>query len=177
VEPDEQDVEEDEMRMEQESDQEPSEDSNESDTQSSEVHDDEANTTSYTRLYHLVLGGDKGYVYTTPPRGWTLLITSTGLNELAEGSDQTHKQPDPLNEDGVEFHRYCSPDWAIPRQVVERTICIVKRWAKLAGVPLYEKQGNVIIDSLVAIAAHCANLILRGDVIVGKIRSEQEMKT
>jgi hypothetical protein len=119
-----------------------------------------------TYLVSKVFGGDKGYVYYL--RGWDLLLTSTGESERLHGSEQTHKRPDPLTQEKTSgsYLRECSSGWSIPRQVVERTIDVIKRFAKLTHIHLYVRLGDNPANALVAIACHCANLAIGGNVCV-----------
>jgi hypothetical protein len=101
-------------------------------------------------------------VHSQPPSGWRLLITKSGEKELAHGSDQTRHRPRERNADMD--HLIFSSGWAKPRQVIERSIGVVKRFRKLCSGRFYQGQGDDLADALVIIAVTTANLIIRGEV-------------
>jgi hypothetical protein len=72
------------------------------------------------------------------------VITSTGESELLHGSEQMHERPDPLTQEKTSgsYHRERSSEWAIPQQVVERIIGVIKRFAKLSHIQLYVRHGK-----------------------------------
>jgi hypothetical protein len=112
-----------------------------------------------------VLGGDKGYVFITPPNGWELLLTQSAEKEM-KGSEQTEvpQDGDPQEQNG--YVRTFDTDFAVPRAVVERTINVIKRWKKLFNGTIYLRQGDSFLDDLVVIACSYANKVIGENLLL-----------
>lgn len=87
-------------------------------------------------FYGLAIGGDKGYVMTSPPTGWSLIVPGSGQREIREPSVQLFpeiddNEPAPSISDIPE--RIIDSRWAQPRAVVEIAIERIKRFRKLAN--------------------------------------------
>lgn len=128
----------------------------------------------------LALGGDKGYVACEPPKDWDLLITKSGLAEISAPTTQLYPEID----DGVEaqplpstvsWKRKFMTEWAEPRTVVEISVGIGKRWKKLSNGTILLKEDYKIYENCVVIAAHIANLIIRGELSDDPVPELQEM--
>ena len=110
--------------------------------------------------WQLVLGGDKGYVFIIPPDGWELLLTQSAEKEK-KGSKQTFLPEEGDPHDKFEYKRVLDTDFAIPRSVVERTICLIKRWRYLSCGLIRVNQGDTFLQDLIHIASSYANQILQ----------------
>lgn len=108
--------------------------------------------------YKLAIGGDKGYIYAIPPKGWEIYLTQSALKEKESGSDQT--EGDIVGEDPQEklgYRRVCEAAFAQPRAVVERSINLIKRWRKLTGGRIFVRSGDLFLSHLVVLAVVYAN--------------------
>jgi hypothetical protein len=110
--------------------------------------------------WQLFLGGDKGYVFIEPPKGWGIILTKSAEKEK-EGSDQTRipDEGDPILIHP--FHRIMDTLFAKPRSTIERTIGLMKRWKKLCGGNIYFNQGDQFLHDMVVISACLTNMTIR----------------
>mmetsp|Transcript_45086 Transcript_45086/g.113553 ORF Transcript_45086/g.113553 Transcript_45086/m.113553 type:complete len:94 (-) Transcript_45086:34-315(-) len=91
----------------------------------------------------------------------------TAIQEREHGSDQTGPRQEP-NPDYKNWSVY-DPTWSTPRQVVERTIGVIKRFRKLAQGRLYVDSGAQIVNDMLAISCYVANEIIDCRLTTGRL--------
>lgn len=98
----------------------------------------------------LILGGDKGYIHCSAPKGFQLVLTQSAEKEAAEGSEQTEDD----SQQTSEF--IASLNMCVPRSVIERSIGKIKQFGCLSQ-GLIRWKDSYPLEEMVYLAAVVAN--------------------
>lgn len=114
--------------------------------------------------------GDKGYIDSVPPKGFTFLLTKSADKETKNPTNQTAPPgttPRLLSEASPVLNKAIhDAGCAGPRVQVERSIGVIKRYARLANGNIRPTDADDFYHDMVKLATFVANLIISGLISV-----------